>query len=322
MAIEDGLVRGEVRVKGYRRVSHGVYRPERGTRDDPAVQWLADLAAWRLVLPGDAVFTHVTAAALRGWWLPQLPEQVPVFAATSARNHPRRAGLSCARLERDVMPSTRVHGLPVDDSAEVLLRAARDLSLLDTTVLVDAALREQGDGLRAPLDEVCQTSRPGVRRLRAARDLADPRSESPWGTLLRLFHVAVEAPVHPQLAIFDADGRFVARADLWLVGTQFIHEYDGGVHRALDQQARDLRRERRLTATPYVRRGYTADDLINHPLACLRDVDEALGRRHRASRVATWRHWLAESTYTPEGRARLQNRWWRRTGIADWARTA
>jgi len=319
MENRSGAVRGEVRTKGYRRVSHGAYRRDDGSdRDD---QWRAELDAWCLVLPPDAAFTHVTAAGLLGWWMPQLPEQVPVFASTAAENQPRRAGLSCARIDRFAPPSVAA-GFRVDVPAEVLLRASRDLGLLDMVVLVDSAVSAHGPALLDDLDAICTTGRPGVRRLRAARALSDHRSESAWETLLRLFHVSVKCEVEPQVPVFDRQGRFVARGDLWLVGTKVLHEYDGAVHRSGRQQTVDLRRSRQLTHTAYQRRGYTADDLLNHPVSVLRDVDAALERDHRPWRVATWRRWVSESTYSDEGRRRLQNRWWRLTGVNDWAQTA
>lgn len=56
-------------------MSYGLYIENREPRG------LADqLRAWSLVLPSPAAFTHLSAAELRGWWLPQrIPH--PVFAA-------------------------------------------------------------------------------------------------------------------------------------------------------------------------------------------------------------------------------------------------
>ena len=312
-------IRGEVRVAGFRRVSHGLYLPVSDlTR---SAEWLRDLEAWRLVLPDDAAFTHVTAAALAGWWLPQLPEYVPVFAATSLHaNRPRRPGLVCSRLDRE--PSElRFQGQPVDHPAEVLLRCARDLTLLDLVPLVESALR-QGHVTLADLAKLTATTRPGVRRLRWAVALADPRSESWWECALRLFHVTVDVPVEPQVQVYDERGTFVARVDLLVKGTSHVHEYDGGDHRQVKRHQIDLRRERRLAGTPYIRRGFTADDLVNHPLVMLAEIDRALGRRHRPARVELWRRWVSESTLSTGGRRRLMNRWLRLSGITDWSRTA
>jgi hypothetical protein len=310
-------VRGQVRRSGYRRLSHGLYLPllDGAGADE---EQLRDLAAWRLVLPEDAVFTHLTAAYLRAWWLPKLPRFVPVFAAMDVHsNRPRRAGLICSRLDREA-ETELARGLPVDACPEVLLRAARDLAVLDLVPMVDSALRN-GDTTRTGLDRICATGRPGVRQLRLASSLADPRSESAWESILRLFHHVIEIDVVPQKRLYDDTGRFVARVDLWVPGTPFVHEYDGGEHEKAPRRAIDLRRARGLSDLGMLRRGYVADDLLNHPLAMLQEMDRELGRPHRPARLARWRRWVAESSYSDAGRRRLQNRWLRRTGITDWS---
>ena len=312
-------VRGEIRITGYRRVSHGLYLPLADLT--PKDEWLRELEAWQMVLPDDAVFTHVTAAALAGWWLPQLPEYVPVFAATSlGANRPRRAGLVCSRLDREAS-ELRFQGMPVDHPVEVLLRCARDLTLLDMVPLVTSALR-LGHVTGAELAEMCATTRPGVRRLRWAVSLANPLCESWWECALLLFHVTIEVPVEPQVQIYDERGNFAARVDLLVTGTSQVHEYDGSDHRQVKRHQFDLRRERRLADTVYTRRGFTADDLVNHPLVMLAEIDRALGRRHRPVRVQLWRRWVAESTLSTGGRRRLMNRWLRLSGLTDWSRTA
>ena len=313
-------VRGEVRRSDHRRLSHGLYLPIRESLST-SDEILRDLRAWRLVLPDDAVFTHVTAAFLRGWWLPKLPRFVPVFAATgSTSNSPRRAGLICSRLDRGAS-DTFAQGLPVDVAPEVLLRAARDLALLDLVVMVDSALR-QGDVTYADLQDICATGRPGVRQLRRAASLADPRSESAWETILRLFHHAVGIEVRPQADLHDRSGRWIARVDLWLPGTPFVHEYDGAHHDQAPQRRVDLRRLRSLNDGGFVRRGYVADDLVNHDLAMLQEMDRELGRPHQPHRLALWRRWVRESSYSDAGRLRLQNRWLRRGYVTDWWQTA
>jgi hypothetical protein len=312
---------GNIRAAGFRRVSHGLYLPT-GVDGDARHEHLRDLAAWRLVLPPDAVFTHVTAADLCGWWLPKLPQFVPVFAATACPgNIPRRAGLICSRLPRS--PQTGVvDGLPVDSPYEILLRAARDLALVDLVVMLDSALRF-GHVTAQQLDEYCHSGRPGSRRLRQAAALSDPRAESAWETILRLFHAAVGIDVEPQYDVMDDLGRFVARVDLWVKGTPFMHEYDGDEHEKAPRRTADLRRARRLLDAGAERRGYVADDLLNHARAMLQEMDRELGRPHRPARLRVWYAWLRESSYSVAGRRRLQNRWLKVNGKdTDWGETA
>jgi hypothetical protein len=272
-----------------------------------AVERLRDLAAWQLVLPPDAVFTHVTAAELYGWWLPQLPAETPVFAATTADNRPRRAGLICSRLGRVAEGITR-QGLPVDAAGAVLLRAARDLAVLDLVPMIDSALRNQ-DVTLAEMLELAHSRLPGSRRLRAALALSDSRSESAWESLLRTFHRVADVPVEPQVVIVDSDGAFVARADLVVLATGDLHEYDGAVHDEAGQRQRDLRRSRRLNEAGRVRRGFTAADLTRHPAVTLHELDRILGRPHDPRRLEAWMRYLGQSTLSEAGRRRLQNRW-------------
>jgi hypothetical protein len=319
----DAPIRGEIRSPGYRRVTHGVYRlltPD-GEDDDADAEFRRDLEGWRLVLPEGAVYTHLTGARLLGWQLPDIPEQVPVFAAVrSEDNRPRRPGLICSRLAREPEPRD-CDGIPVDSPEEILLRCARDLGTLDLVILIDSA-RRLGHLDDERMTKLLASRRPGVRALRAACELSDPRAESGGETLLRVFHVACDVLVRPQAELFDADGRFLFRADLLVEGTNFVHEYDGGIHREKSQHRKDLRRERRFADSPYDRRGYSLDDLLNHPLTVMHELDRCLGRPHKNVRVDRWRRLVGNSMYSASGRERVMNRWRRITALVDWSRTA
>src|SRR5262245_2555053 len=164
MRASDDPIRGEVRSVGFRRVSHGLYLEDRSGLE-PDEEFRRELRAWLLVLPNGAVLTHVTGARLRGWRLPALPEQVPVFAAVhGSETHPRRPGLICSRLieDRDADPAEpqRLHGLPVEAPEEILLRCARDLGHVDLVVMIDSA-RALGDLDLERLERLLASRRPG-----------------------------------------------------------------------------------------------------------------------------------------------------------------
>jgi very-short-patch-repair endonuclease len=144
--------------------------------------------------------------------------------------------------------------------------------------------------------------------LRKAAALADPRAESPWETLLRVLHEVSGVPVVPQYELYDRS-RFVARGDLWLEGTRVFHEYDGGDHLLRAQQRKDLRRARAMSDSGWVRRGYTAVEVVQQAHVIVRDADLSLGRPHRPERVRPWYALLAESLFTPRGTARVLRRW-------------
>jgi hypothetical protein len=316
MEVLDEPIRGEVRLSGHRRVSHGLFLRLRDGLTDHE-EFLRELQAYLLVLPASAVFTHLTAARLLGWQLPKLPEQVPVFAAVDERDRrPRRHGLICSRLRRE-RGSTRRFGLPVDEAEEILLRAARDLGLLDLIVLVDSAIR-CGDLDSERMAEVLASGRPGVRMLREAWMRATGLAESAPETVLQQFHAEMGVAFTPQAELIDDHGRLIGRADLVLTGTRIVHEYDGSYHRDGRQHRADLRRERELLAAGYVRRGFVLDDLLNHPGVVMQEIDRAVGRRSDLRRLDRWRRLVDNSLYSPTGRERVMNRWRRRNGIVDW----
>lgn len=126
--------------------------------------------------------------------------------------------------------------------------------------------------------------------------LLDGRSESAWEAVLRLLHHVGEVLVEPQLRIEDGSGRFVARADLWLVGTRRVHEYDGEVHRDLVTHRQDLARDRRLVETGWQRVGWTASEVLQGG-PVLASADMLLRRPWRSARLARWRAWVAASSW-------------------------
>lgn len=274
---------------------------------------LAELEAWRTVLPVSAVFTGLTAASVWQLWLPPLPADLPLFVAMGRLRGEVKPVRPELRVSRHPRTPGRVlaGGVPVATVPELLVACARVVCLLDLVTLVDSALHARActpGSLRAVADRRSW----GSPRLRRALLLCDGRAESPWETILRLFHVAVGVPVIPQVELHDETGVFVARADLLLVGTKDLHEYDGGGHRDPDVQREDLRRERRLIRSGHVRRGYTADDLRRDPASILDDCAQALGRRLDPSRLVAWDRLTAESLYfghrTPQLTAALRPR--------------
>lgn len=299
-------VRGCPRRVCFQPVTRGVHRRrlDGGESED---EWLADLAGWQLLLTNHGCFTALTAARVRGWALPPLPAGTPVFVAMQLDDpRPLRAGIRTSRHPQPI-PHDVIAGLRCATTVEIVLACARWLSLIDLVVLIDSALHA-GDVTVEQLEAVCTPHRRGRRALLAALPLADGRAESPWETLLRLLHVTVGVGVQPQVEIWDDNGEFVARADLQVTGTSSLHEFDGGHHRDPEQHRDDPRRERRLDAGGYVRRGYTAADVAQRPLGILRDADRALGREHDPARIRPWLALWRLSLYAPSGRTAFLRR--------------
>jgi hypothetical protein len=282
-------------------VSRGLYIPTADKTLDN------ELRAWSLVLPPQAAFTHLTAAQQYGWWLPaRVP--CPVFAAAAQHDTiPMRPGLLVSR-HAPRLESMMVGDLRLTTPAETLLAAARDLGVLDLVIMGDCALR-LGQCTLGDLERAVAHRRRGVRMLRTVLPLLDPRSESPWESVMRVLHRSADIDVEPQREIFDQWGRFVARADLSIRGTRRIHEYDGGGHREAVTHLADLERERRLVDAGWQRCGFTAKALLREGGAIIASVDRLLGRSWDPRRLARWNHLVADSLFGPVGRARAHRHW-------------
>lgn len=168
-------------------MSYGLYIEDR----EPSR--LADrLRAWILVLPTEAAFTHLTAAELRGWWLPQ-PISHPVFAALRQGDPcPHRAGVLVSRHPSRV-PSELVSGIRLTTASETLLAVARDLGELDLVLVGDSALRLG----RCTVDELVDTAAQRRRALpcSAGSSACSTSGASPLGSLsCGVLHRAADIP--------------------------------------------------------------------------------------------------------------------------------
>lgn len=203
-----------------------------------------------------------------------------------------------------------VNGLRVTTAAETILAAARDLGVLDLVILGDSALRLRHCTL-TDLEITARQRRRGAPLLRRVIPLLDARSESPWESIMRVLHQAAEIRVTPQYEIFDQRGRFLARADLRIDGTQRIHEYDGERHRNAEVHELDLERDRALLAERWERHGFTSKHLRRDGAAIIADADRLLGRAWNPRRLAAWQSLLDHSLLGRAGRARAYRHWQR-----------
>jgi hypothetical protein len=200
-----------------------------------------------------------------------------------------------------------VRGLRVATLPEALTATARWVGLVDLVALIDAAIYLELVSLE-DLEAIATTRRPGSRRLRAALALVDGRAQSLWESLLRLLHVVCDVEVEPQWMLVDPDGVVVAEADLWVVGTKALHEFDGDEHEKAPRRVRDRRRDRRVDRQGFVRRGYTGGDVILRAVTILEDADRSLGREHDPTRIREWHRLLRDSLFTPAGRVAFLER--------------
>ncbi|HET7326476.1 MAG TPA: hypothetical protein VFJ14_04240 [Nocardioidaceae bacterium] len=304
---QHGLTRDRLRGNSWERLSRGLYGPREPGRST------TDLARMTTpVLPRDSGWAHLTSARLRGWWTPNQLGPHVLLASTTSRVHVQRRGVY---VRRSVFAEVEVvDGIPVSTPAQTLIELARDLVLVDLVPMVDCALAAGADP-----DAIMAAARPrlrGAATLRRAVQLADPKSESWWESVLRLVHVLTGlGPVECQVELFS-QGSFIARTDLHLIGTHRYPECDGGEHRQRDRHDADLGREKWMSRSDYERYGYSTREIARQPEMIIRDAEDARGWRHDPERARTWWRWTKSSTLTGYGRTCLAAR------LARYARAA
>jgi hypothetical protein len=139
------------------------------------------------------------------------------------------------------------NGLWITTPVRTLVDCARLLAHEALVCAVDDALHREVVALRAL--QAAGSDRggmPGIRALRRAVTLADGRAEAPSETLARLVLLPVLPGLVPQVELFDAAMRLVARFDLGDEDVQLAVEADGRAGHAGDRMvAKDRRRDRR-----------------------------------------------------------------------------
>jgi len=224
-------------------------------------------AAWRRVLPAEAVFVGRTAAVLH-----RLVDQAvgAVEVAVSARTQLRwREGLSIWRCDLAAVEVTRVRGLRVTTISRTLLDLCVRRTAVEALIALDAATRR---GVRVDADRY--KGLPGAARLRRLVQVARP-AESPMETRLRWLLLAAGLPDPAvQADLHDAKGRFVGRADLYYPRARLVVEFDGGNHR--ERLVSDDRRQNLLMGADFRVLRFTAADVYNRPELVVTQVRDAL----------------------------------------------
>ncbi|HYW23446.1 MAG TPA: DUF559 domain-containing protein [Terriglobales bacterium] len=268
-AAEMGLTRKHLRSSAWRRLGSGLYAWA-GLDDGPAIT----LAAVRRRLPPEAAFSGRTAAWLHGLDLPPcdpvevtVPERCGVSARTGVLV--RRARLGDGEVvERRGLRATSVLRTVVDLS--------RRLPLVEAVVTADLALHRRLLDLAQITAHIAQhPGRKGVIDLRRLVELTEPAAESPMETRLRLILVFAGLPrPEAQVRLYDAEGRFLARPDLYYRAARLCLEYDGGTHR--EALVADDRRQNGLVNAGFRLLRFTAADVLRTPGRLVEQVRAAL----------------------------------------------
>jgi hypothetical protein len=242
--------------RSFQRIGSRLYRSSEATEDP----W--DLLTVHLsMLPRSAVFVGLTAGWMHGLDLPPAsPVQVALPADCDIRT---RAGLEVRHCNVDG-DTVMLKGLPATTAARTLVDLCARLSPVEALVALDMAcltgLIDKG-ALRHYPDSV--PGRRGVARLRHLADLAAP-AESPMETRLRWLLIKAGLPTpEVQSDLYDSDGQFVGRADLFYPLVHLVIEFDGGNHR--DRLVSDDRRQNSLVSAGYRILRFTTADLYGRP---------------------------------------------------------
>jgi len=290
-----GLTRAHLRGLSWRRLARGTYAWT-GLEDSP----LHDLHAARRRLPAESAFSGLTAAWLHGIDVaPCSPIEVTVGirAGISAR-----AGILLRRSKLAREDVTCIGGLCATSLVRTLAELCGRLNLVEAVVLADAALHSRRVSLKQLKSWAgSHSARPGIRRLRRVISDAEPASESPMESRLRmlLVHAGLPRP-RAQVSIHDRWGRFAGRPDLYYESHRLGLEYDGGVHR--DALVDDNRRQNRLLRAGVTLLRFTAADVLGNPGAVVFVVFKLLEARPGlapiAGKSAIGRHGNAPSAGT------------------------
>jgi len=235
------------------------------------------LEAALLTLPPDVVFSGYTAAWLHGLEPQSLTKTEAILPATSTLSVRTGVSLSRASLrDRDIVVRGRYRFTTIE---RALRDIARRHSLTETVVATDAALHAGLTRLDKLSDWLSEAGTyPGGGRLRRALLHAEPASESPMESRLRMLLVLAGLPrPMAQVTVRDRHGRALGRPDLYYPEQRLGIEYDGATHRT--SLVADSRRQNRLLAAGITLLRFTAADMNGDRDAIVRQVAGLLGLR-------------------------------------------
>lgn len=223
----------------------------------------------------EAVFSGRTAGWLHGL---DLPPADPVEAIVPDARFSCRAGI---KLHRAMLPASdvvRLRGLPVTSALRTAVDLASRKPIVDAVVALDMALHRRLISF-TELRSFREANRgiKGIATLRRAIELAEPATQSPMETRLRLLLVMAGLPrPQAQVSLHDPLGRFLGRPDLYYRASRLGLEYDGATHR--DNLVEDNRRQNRLLNGGIRLLRFTAADIFQAPESVIGQVRLAISQ--------------------------------------------
>src|SRR4051794_865722 len=232
-----GLTRGQLRGSAFLRLSHDLV-----VRLDDAIDARERLQLLATVLPPDAAFSHLTAAALLG-----APVDAPARAHVALRPRkvlPQRAEFIVHGRRLGDEDVVELDGLRITSAAQTFLDLAQHLSPAELVAVGDALARTghlTPDGLVARLARADRVR--GVVRARACAPQLSPLAMSRPESLMRYWLLSSDLPdPQPQVPVHDRWGSVVAHGDLGYPDWKVLLEYEGRQHAEAEQFGRDVDR--------------------------------------------------------------------------------
>jgi hypothetical protein len=195
---------------------------------DPRERHLVDCVAVLLSLDPGPVLSHASAARVHDLIVPRSePKDVRITAVDQWR---RGRGY---RVARAALPGDDVDpwlAFATTSVSRTLVDCAREWSLTDSVIAMDAALQAQKvDRAEVHRAVLAGTHRVGIAGAARALALADGRAESPLETRGRLAMLSAGLPrPELQVTLHDGDG-FIGRVDAWYEEAAVAIEFDGRV---------------------------------------------------------------------------------------------
>jgi very-short-patch-repair endonuclease len=266
-----GLKRWHLEGASWKRLTRGIYIW--ACADESPMSMLC--AASRR-LPREAAFSGLTAAWLHGLDVePCAPIEV---VAPRAIGLSARAGM---RVHRSLsqLQVVEVRGLRATTLVQSIVDICARVSLLEAIVVVDAALHARKLTIsNLSAWALARPGRKGIQKLRRVISLAEPATESPMESRLRVVLVLGGLPKPKvQVPIHDREGRFVGRPDLYYEEAMLGIEFDGGVHR--NALVVDNRRQNALLNAGVRLLRFTSADVMRQPASVVRQVRALLKDR-------------------------------------------
>jgi hypothetical protein len=233
------------------------------------------VAAARLVLGADGFLCGLTAAWVYGVDVQDRRADLVWIGRQNGSWRRARPGCLVREITVDSTDLDVVEGALVTTPIRTAFDCARWLSLVEALVVADA-LAHAGLITPARFGAYARTHRGlrGVRQADTVCTLIEPLTESPMESRLRLSLVqAGFDPPISQHVIRNAQGDFVARADLAYPQCRIVIEYDGALH--WEQRREDDRRRDAMRALGWTVLVASRSDYYEHPQAFFAQVRRA-----------------------------------------------